>query len=144
MDTGHFPKKKKKDFLNSTDNWVCLWARARVPLLCYPTSSLWRYRFNFFLRKRVTDGDRGSPPATREWSLKTYRILSRQLSFTEKRYSTFGRVLFAIFSFTKHFKHYIEGRDFYIFTDHHALTKAILTSTDNYLPHESRQLEYIS
>ncbi|CAH8634796.1 unnamed protein product [Heterobilharzia americana] len=60
------------------------------------------------------------------------------------RYSTFGRELLAIYASVKHFRHFVEGRDFIIFTDHKPLTYALHTTTDRYSPRELRHLDYIS
>ncbi|CAI2724603.1 unnamed protein product [Schistosoma spindalis] len=69
---------------------------------------------------------------------------SRRLLDTESRYSTFGRELLAMYYAVRHFQHYIEGREFTIFTDHKPLTFTLSSSSDKYSPRESRQLDYIS
>ncbi|CAH8515498.1 unnamed protein product [Heterobilharzia americana] len=71
-------------------------------------------------------------------------FFSRKLSTCEMRYSTFGRELLAIYASVKHFRHFVEGRDFIIFTDHKPLTYALHTTTDRYSPRELRHLDYIS
>jgi hypothetical protein len=45
-------------------------------------------------------------------------FLSKKLSATEMRYSTFDRELLAAFSAVKHFRFFLEGRPFTLFTDH--------------------------
>ncbi|BHF66082.1 hypothetical protein SprV_0200909600 [Sparganum proliferum] len=62
----------------------------------------------------------------------------------QTRYSTFGRELLAIYLATKHFRNYIESRDFCIYTDHKPLTYALSTSSDKYSPCEARHLDFIS
>ena len=69
---------------------------------------------------------------------------SVKLKDTEKRYSTFGRGLLAIYLAIRHFCHFLEGRDFIIFTDPKPLTFSFNTKSDKYSPREIRHLLYIS
>ncbi|BHF71079.1 hypothetical protein SprV_0401413300 [Sparganum proliferum] len=69
---------------------------------------------------------------------------SAKLTPPQTRYSTFGRELLAIYLAIKHFRNYIEGRDFCIYTDHKPLTYALSTSSDKYSPRETRHLDFIS
>jgi hypothetical protein len=69
---------------------------------------------------------------------------SRKLSPTESRYSTFDRELLAVYSAIRHFKHYVEGRKFTIFTDHKPLTYSLFSHSDRYSPRQVRHLDYIS
>ncbi|BHF62998.1 hypothetical protein SprV_0200598700 [Sparganum proliferum] len=69
---------------------------------------------------------------------------SAKLTPPQTRYSTFGRELLAIYLAIKHFRNYIEGRDFCIYTDHKPLTYALSTSSDKYSPREARHLDFIS
>ena len=46
---------------------------------------------------------------------------SRKFSPPETRYSTFDRELLAVYLAVKHFKHFVEGRKFFILTDHKPL-----------------------
>ncbi|BHF80747.1 hypothetical protein SprV_0702387700 [Sparganum proliferum] len=71
-------------------------------------------------------------------------FFSKKLSPAETRYSTFGRELLAIYLAVKHFRHFLEGRDFTIFTDHKPLTFAIRSHSDKYNPREISHLDYIS
>ena len=70
-------------------------------------------------------------------------FFSRKLTPTQRRYSTFDRELLAIFSAVKHFRYFLEGRPFKIFTDHKPLTYAF-TSTSDRSPRQERQLSFIS
>ncbi|BHF65361.1 hypothetical protein SprV_0200837100 [Sparganum proliferum] len=54
-------------------------------------------------------------------STRPLAFFSKKLSPAETRYSTFGRELLAIYLAVKHFRHYLEDRDFTIFTDHKPL-----------------------
>lgn len=47
---------------------------------------------------------------------------SQKLKPAETRYSTLGRELLAVYIAVKHFRHFLEGRDFYVLTDHKPLT----------------------
>nr|VZI35993.1 unnamed protein product [Spirometra erinaceieuropaei] len=77
-------------------------------------------------------------------STRPLTFFSKKLSAAETRYSTFGRELFAIYLAVKHFRHFLEGRDFTIFTDHKPLTFAIRSHSDKYNPREISHLDYIS
>nr|VZI41702.1 unnamed protein product [Spirometra erinaceieuropaei] len=77
--------------------------------------------------------------STRPWA-----FFSKKLSPAATRYSTFGRELLAIYLAVKHFPHFLEGRDFTIFTDHKPLTFAIRSHSDKYNPREISHLDYIS
>ncbi|XP_064482852.1 uncharacterized protein LOC135395685 [Ornithodoros turicata] len=71
-------------------------------------------------------------------------FFSRKLKDREVRYSTFFRELLAVYLAVKHFRHFLEGRTFTIYTDHKPLTYAFVSSGNNYAPREVRQLSYIS
>ena len=77
-----------------------------------------------------------------EW--KAYGFFSKKLKPAETRYSTFGRELLAIYLTIKHFRHLLEGRPFYVLTDHKPLTFVFNHNSDKYTPRETRQLAYIA
>ena len=81
---------------------------------------------------------RGSGP----WEPLAY--FSKKLSQAEKKYSAFDRELLAIYLGVRHFRHYLEGRDFPIFTDHRPLTFAMGKSSEPWSHRQARHLEYIS
>nr|VZI36718.1 unnamed protein product [Spirometra erinaceieuropaei] len=62
----------------------------------------------------------------------------------ETRYSIFGHELLAIYLAAKHFRHFLEGRCFTVFTDHRPLTFALRSHSDKYNPSEIAHLDYIS
>ena len=71
-------------------------------------------------------------------------FFSRKLDDTQRRYSTFGRELLAVHSAIKHFRPFLEGRNFFVATDHQALTSALASPPDRYNPREVRHLQFIS
>lgn len=74
-----------------------------------------------------------------QWQPISY--FSRKLTPTETRYSTFDRELLAIYLAIKHFRHFIEGRIFTVYTDHKPLTFSLNSKIDKHSP---RHLDYIS
>lgn len=69
-------------------------------------------------------------------------FFSKKLSNTECKYSAFDRELLAIYLSIKHFRYFVEGRQFTIYTDHKPLCTAINSKTDR-SPRQLRQLDYI-
>nr|VZI10451.1 unnamed protein product [Spirometra erinaceieuropaei] len=63
-------------------------------------------------------------------STQPLSFFSKKLLPAETRYSTFGRKLLAIYLAVKHFRHFLEGRDFAVFTDHKPLTFALRSYSD--------------
>lgn len=71
-------------------------------------------------------------------------FFSKKLSKSEIRYSTFGKELTAIFLAIKHYRYFVEGRPFFVMTDHKPLTFMFSKNFENHNPREIRQMEYIS
>ena len=71
-------------------------------------------------------------------------FFSKSLKPAETRYSTYDRELLAIYLAIKHFRYFLEGRDFYILTDHKPLVYAFSTRSDRHSPRVVRQLDMIS
>ena len=69
---------------------------------------------------------------------------SKALKPAETRYSTFDRELLAVYLAVKHFRHFLEGREFFILTDHRPLTYALTSSSADYTPRQIRHLDLIS
>ena len=70
---------------------------------------------------------------------------SRKLRDPETRYSAFDRELLAIYLAIRHFRHFVEGRAFTIFTDHKPLTFALSSAnSDKWTPRQTRHLSFIS
>ncbi|GFO50071.1 Pol polyprotein [Plakobranchus ocellatus] len=70
-------------------------------------------------------------------------FFSRKLSDSEKKYSAFDRELLASYSAVRHFRHFLEGRLFILYTDHKPLTFALSSQTDR-SPHQTRHLSFIA
>ena len=70
-------------------------------------------------------------------------FFSKKLSDTEKKYSAFDKELLAMYLAVKHFRPYLDGRQFPIFTDHKPLCGAI-TSAAERSPRQTRHLSYVS
>ncbi|BHF66550.1 hypothetical protein SprV_0200957100 [Sparganum proliferum] len=77
-------------------------------------------------------------------STQPLAFFSKKLLPAEIHYSTFGRELLVIYLAVKHFRHFLEGRDFTVFTDHKPLTFALRSHSDKYNPSEIGHLDYIS
>jgi cleavage and polyadenylation specificity factor subunit 1 len=71
-------------------------------------------------------------------------FFSKQLRPPEKKYSAFDRELLAIYLACSHFRHYIEGRQFTVFTDHKPLTFALHRITDSMSARQQRHLAAIA
>lgn len=70
-------------------------------------------------------------------------FFSRKLDDAQKKYSTFDRELLAIYSAIKHFRYFVEGREFSIFTDHKPLATALFTKAER-SPRQANHLDFIS
>ncbi|XP_059098445.1 uncharacterized protein LOC131892638 [Tigriopus californicus] len=77
----------------------------------------------------------------RQW--RPLVFFSKGLTAAEQKYLAFDRELLAVFSSIKHFRHYIEGRPFTVYTDHRPLCTA-LTSGAERSPRQTRHLEFIA
>ena len=75
---------------------------------------------------------------------KPISYFSRTLTATESHYSTFDRELLAIYLSIRHFRHFLEGRNFHVVTDHKPLIYSLATNSDRYSPRQIRQLDFIS
>ena len=75
---------------------------------------------------------------------KPISFFSKKMKPAETRYSTFDRELLAVYLTIRHFRHFLEGRQFHVLTDHKPLTFALQTHSDRHSPRQARQLDYIS
>ena len=71
-------------------------------------------------------------------------FFSKKLQPAETRYSAFGRELLAAYLAIRHFRHFLEGREFFVLTDHKPLTYAFAAASDKYSPREIRHLDYVA
>ena len=71
-------------------------------------------------------------------------FFSKSLNATQKNFLTFDRELLAIFLAIKHFRCFLEGRDFVIEMDHLALVFALKSNCREYSGRRLRQLQFIS
>ena len=62
----------------------------------------------------------------------------------ETKYSTFSCKLLSIYLSIRHFCHFLEGREFYVLTDHRPFTHALFSSSSHYSPQETQHLDFIS
>lgn len=113
-------KKRNKIIIDQryTDAFnKCKELLTHAPLLQYPNFDkpfiLTTDASNIALGAVLSQGQVGSD--------KPIAYASRTLSDTEARYSTIERELLAIIWATKHFRPYLYGRKFYIYTDHRPL-----------------------
>ncbi|BHF70461.1 hypothetical protein SprV_0301351200 [Sparganum proliferum] len=71
-------------------------------------------------------------------------FFSKKLSPAETGYSVFGRELLAVYLSIRHFRHFLEGSEFVVLTDHKSLVFALTASPDRYSPREIRHVDFIS
>jgi hypothetical protein len=71
-------------------------------------------------------------------------FFSAKLEPAQTRYSAFDRELLAVYLSIRHFRWLLEGRTFYVLTDHKPLTFALHRVTDSWSSRQQRQLAYIA
>ena len=71
-------------------------------------------------------------------------FFSKRLLPAATKYSTFSCELPSIYLSIRHFRQFLEGREFYVLTDHKTLTHALPSSSSRYSPQETRHLDFIS
>lgn len=71
-------------------------------------------------------------------------FFSKKFSDTQQRYSTYDRELTAIYLAVRHFRDLLEGRVFYIETDHKPITFAFKQRSENASPRQTNYLSFIS
>ena len=71
-------------------------------------------------------------------------FFSRQLRKPELNYSAFDRELLALYLAIRHFRYFLEGRDFTAFTDHKPITFAFAKAVDPWSARQQRHLAFIS
>ena len=71
-------------------------------------------------------------------------FFSKQLHPAEKKYSAFDRELLGLYQGIRHFRYFLEGRDFVAYTDHKPLTFCMAKISDPWSKRQQRHLSYIS
>ena len=71
-------------------------------------------------------------------------FFSKKLNPAETRYSAFDRELLAVFATIKHFRHNLEGRNFFVNTDHKPLTFVMSSVTERASLRQTRHLAFIA
>ena len=71
-------------------------------------------------------------------------FFSKMLSPAETRYSAFDRELLAVYATTKHFRHNLQGRNFFVNTDHRPLTFVMSSVTERASLRQTRHLAFIA
>ena len=77
-------------------------------------------------------------------TLTPIAFFSKRLEPAQRQYSAFDRELLAIYEAIRHFRHVLEGREFFVLTDHKPLTHAMAQTGSNHSPRVARHLSYIS
>ena len=71
-------------------------------------------------------------------------FFSKKLHPAETRYSAFDRELLAVYLAIKHFRYFLEGRQFHVLTDHKPLTYTLQARPDRHSPRQMSHLDYIA
>ena len=71
-------------------------------------------------------------------------FFSKKLQCSETKYSAFDRELLALYLGVKHFRHFLEGRQFTAYTDHKPLTFCMSKCSDTWSNRQQRHISYIS
>ena len=71
-------------------------------------------------------------------------FFSKKLKKSEQKYSTFDRELLALYEAVRHFRYFLEGRNFIMFTDHQPLVNSLHKQSDPWSTRQQRHLSYIS
>ena len=71
-------------------------------------------------------------------------FFSKKLTPAETRYSMFDRKLLAVYATIRHFRHNLEGRYFFVNTDHRPLTFVMTSVTERPSLRQKRQLPLIA
>lgn len=71
-------------------------------------------------------------------------FFSQKFSPSQVKYSAYDRELTAVYTAIKYFRHFLEGREFKVYTDHKPLTFAFKQRSDKASPRQLRQLSFIA
>ena len=95
----------------------------------------------------VDTSDKGLGTVLEQFSTDRWCSLaffSRALNPAQLKYSAFDRELLAVKEAIRHFRHFLEGENFTVFTDHRPLTTAIHSRNPTWSPHQHRHFADIS
>lgn len=113
---------------------------ANAALLTHPNPELPIALFvdasNFAIRSVLQQFEEGT------W--KPIAFFSKKLNDAQTSYSTYDRELLGIYLAVKKFKHFVEGRNFVIYTDHKPLIFAFQQKNEKASTRQLRHLQYIS
>ena len=70
-------------------------------------------------------------------------FFSKQLRPPERKYSAFDRELLALYLSIRHFRYFLEGRPFTVYTDHKPLTFSMSKTAEPWSNRQQRHLSYI-
>ena len=77
-------------------------------------------------------------------SLQPLGFFSRKLNTAEQKYSAFDRELLAVYAAIRHFRWALEGRRFYVLSDHKPHTLALHRQSDAWSARQQRHLSYVA
>ena len=77
-------------------------------------------------------------------SLQPLGFFSRKLNTAEQKYSAFDRELLVVYAAIRHFRWALEGRRFYVLSDHKPLTFALHRQSDAWSAHQQQHLSYVA
>ena len=77
-------------------------------------------------------------------SLQPLGFFSRKLNTADQKYSAFDRELLAMYAEIRHFRWALEGRRFYVLSDHKPLTIALHRQSDAWSACQQRHLSYVA
>lgn len=75
---------------------------------------------------------------------KPLGFFSRKLTNAQAKYSTFSGELLAVYLAIRHFRPWLEGVDFTVFTDHKPLISALQSNNPNHISRDQRYMTYIA
>jgi hypothetical protein len=132
------PIKSTKETALAFEN--CKKALAQATTLTYPNPT-----HSLTLSTDASDTALGA--VLHKWEKDTPKpmaFFSQKLTGAERKYSAYDRELLAIYKGILHFRHFLEGRKFSIYTDHKPLTFAFSQKPEKCSPRQCRQLDLIS
>ena len=76
--------------------------------------------------------------------MATFVIYSKKLATAETRYSAYDREVLAANATIRHFRPYLEGREFFVITDHKPLTYVMNSTTERPSLRQTRHFAFIA